>query len=65
MAVVSEQEYMHILGDLERLTTKLMALEQENRRLFVNLQKVNVEKAQQHQELTQRVQQLELALITL
>ena len=65
MAVVSEQEYMHILGDLERLTTKFMALEQENRRLFVNLQKVNVEKAQQHQELTQRVQQLELALITL
>ena len=56
---------MRVLGDLERLTTKFMALEQENQRLLGDLQQVNVEKAQQHEELTQRVHQLEAALITL
>ena len=65
MAAISEQEYMRVLGDLERLTTKFMALEQENQRLLGDLQQVNVEKAQQHEELTQRVHQLEAALITL
>ena len=58
MAAISEQEYMRVLGDLERLTTKFMALEQENQRLLGDLQQVNVEKAQQHEELTQRVHQL-------
>ena len=65
MATISEQEYMRVLGDLERLTTKFMASEQENQRLLGDLQQVNVEKAQQHEELTQRVHQLEAALITL
>ena len=65
MAAVSEQEYMRVLGELERLNTKFMALEQENQRLLGDLQQVNVEKAQQHEELTQRVHQLEVALITL
>ena len=65
MAAISEQEYMRVLGDLERLTTKFMALEQENQRLLGDLQQVNVEKAQQHEELTQRVHQLEATLITL
>ena len=65
MATISEQEYMRVLGDLERLTTKFMALEQENQRLLGDLQQVNVEKAQQHEELTQRVHQLEATLITL
>ena len=65
MAAISEQEYMRVLGDLERVTTKFMALEQENQRLLGDLQQVNVEKAQQHEELTQRVHQLEAALITL
>ena len=53
---------MRVLGDLEHLTTKFMALEQENQRLLGDLQQVNVEKAQQHEELTQRVHQLEVAL---
>ena len=65
MAAISEQEYMRVLGDLERLTTKFMALEQENQRFLRDLQQVNVEKAQQHEELTQRVHQLEATLITL
>ena len=51
---------MHVLGYLECLTTNFMAFEQENQRLLGDLQQVNVEKAQQHEELTQKVHQLEL-----
>ena len=64
MASVSEQEYMCVLGELERLNTKFMASEQENQRLLGDLQQVNVKNAQQ-EELTQRIHQLEAALITL
>ena len=60
MATISEQAYMHVLGYLECLTTNFMAFEQENQRLLGDLQQVNVEKAQQHEELTQKVHQLEL-----
>ena len=53
MAAVTKQEYMRVLGEHERLNTKFMALEQENQRLLGDLQQVNVEKAQQQEELTQ------------
>ena len=41
------------------LTTKFVALEQENQKLLVDLQHVSTKKAQQHEELSHRVQQLE------
>ena len=65
MGAVSEQEYMRILGNLEHLTTKFMVLDKENQRLIGDLQEVNIEKPPQHEELTQRVHQLEVTLITL
>ena len=34
MAAISEQVYMRVLGELECLNTKFMALEQENQRLL-------------------------------
>ena len=65
MAVIREQEYVHIPGDLECLTTKFMALEQENQFLLRDLQQVNAKKAQQHDELTHKVHQFEVTHITL
>ena len=41
------------------LTNNFVALEQENQKLLVDLQHVSTEKAQQHEELSHRVQQLE------
>ena len=38
MATISEQDYNCVLGDLECLTTKFMALEQENQRLLRDFQ---------------------------
>jgi hypothetical protein len=46
------------------LTTKFVALEQENQKFLGDLQQVSVEKAQ-HEELSQRVQQLELVVLSL
>jgi hypothetical protein len=40
-----------------------VALEQENQRLLGDLQQVTAEKAQQHEELSQRVHQLEITLM--
>jgi hypothetical protein len=59
MESVSKQEYMRVLSELDMLTTKFVALEQENQKLLVDLQHVSTEKAQQHEELSHRVQQLE------
>ena len=42
-----------------------MVLEQANQKLLMDLHHVNVEEAQQHEELTQWVQQLKATLITL
>jgi hypothetical protein len=55
MESFSKQEYMRVLSELDMLTNKFVALEQENQRLLGNLQQVTVEKAQQHEELSQRV----------
>ena len=65
METVSKQEYDRILSELDLLTTKFLALEQENQKLLGDLQQVSVEKAQQHEELSKRVQQLELVVLSL
>jgi hypothetical protein len=65
METVSKQEYDRILSELDLLTTKFVALEHENQKLLGDLQQVSVEKAQQHEELSQRVQQLELVVLSL
>ena len=65
METVNKQEYIHILSELDLLTTKFVALEQENQKLLGDLQQVSVEKAQQHEELSKRVQQLEAIVLSL
>ena len=65
MAFVSQQEYQSVLSEFECLKEKFMALEQENHRLLGDLQQVTMEKRQQHEELTLRVQQLEANIISL
>ena len=47
------------------LTNKLVAVEHENQRLLGDLQQVSAEKAQQYEELPQRVHQLEATILTL
>jgi hypothetical protein len=59
MESVSKQEYMRVLSELDMLTTKFVALEQENKKLLVDLQHVYTKKTQQNEELSHRVQQLE------
>ena len=51
MATISDEEYMHVLIDLEHIKTKFMASKEENQRLLRDLQ-VNVEKAQKTLEFT-------------
>ena len=65
MESVSKQEYMRVISELDLLTTKFVALEQENHKLLGDLQQLTVEKAQQHDELSQRVHQLETTLLSL
>ena len=65
MESVSKQEYMRVLSELDMLTTKFVALEQENHRLLGDLQQVSTEKAHQYEELSQRVHQLEATILTL
>ena len=59
MESVSKQEYMRVLSELDMRTNKFVALEQENQKLLVDLQHVSTEKAQQHEELSYQVEQLE------
>ena len=65
METVSKQEYTRILSELDLLTTKFVALEQENQKLLGDLQHMSDEKAQQHEELSRQVQQLELLVLSL
>ena len=65
MESVSKQEYMRVLSELDMLTNKFVALEQENQRLLGDLQHVSTEKAQQYEELSQRVRQLEATILSL
>ena len=63
MESISKQEYMRVLSELDMLTTKFVALEQENQRLLGDLQQVSVEKVQQFGELLQWMHQLEATLL--
>ena len=65
METINKQEYIRILSELDLLTTKFVTLEQENKKLLGDLQQVSVEKAQQHEELSKRVQQLEVVVLSL
>ena len=65
MESVSKQEYMRVLSKLDMLTNKFVALEHENQRLFGDLQHVRAEKAQQYEELSQWVHQLEVTILSL
>jgi outer membrane murein-binding lipoprotein Lpp len=65
METISKREYNRILSELDLLTTKFVALEQENEKLLRDLQQASIEKAQQQEELSKRVQQLELVVLSL
>ena len=65
MEVISKQEYLHVLLELDLITTKFIALKQENRRFLWDLQQLSVEKEQQYDQLSQQVQKLELILLSL
>ena len=54
MESVSKQEYMRVLSELDMLSTKFVALEQENQILLGHLQQVSAEKVHQFEELSQR-----------
>ena len=62
---MSKEEYMRVLSELDMLTNKFMALEQENQRLIGDLQHVSAEKAQQYEEISQRLHQLEATILSL
>ena len=65
MESVRKQEYMCVLSELDMFMTKFVALEQENHRLLRELQHLSTEKAQQYEELSKRVHQLEVTILTL
>ena len=65
MESLSKQEYMRVLSELYMLMNKFVALEHENQRLLEDLQHVTAEKAQQYEELSQRVRQLEATILSL
>ena len=56
---------MRVLSELDMLTTKFVALEQENQRLIRDLQHVSTEKPRQYEELSTRVHQLEGTILVL
>ena len=65
MEPVSREEYMRVLSELDCLSTKFIALEQENQKLLADLQQVSTDKVQHYNELSQRVHELELTLLSL
>ena len=65
MEFVTKQEYMCVLSELDMLTTKFVALEQENQRLLGDLKHVSADKAQQYEKLSKRVHQLKAPILTL
>ena len=57
---------MRVISELDMLTTKFIALEQENQKLLIDSHHVSTEKVQQHDKLShglhkqsQRMQQLD------
>ena len=64
MEAVSKHENMHVLSELDMITTKFVALEQEIHRLE-DLQQVSTEKTPQYEGLPQWVHQLETTTLSL
>ena len=56
---------MRIILELDMRTNIFVAFEHENQRLLGDLQHVTTEKAQQYEELSQRVHQLEATILLL
>ena len=65
MESVIKQEYKRVHSELDMLTNKFVALEHETQRILGYLQHVIAEKAQQYEELSQRVHQLEATILSL
>ena len=58
MELVSKEEYTCVISEPDLLSNKFVDLEQENQKLLGDLQQVSAKKAQQHEELLERVPQL-------
>ena len=54
MESISKQEYIQVISELEHLANQFVILEQENERLFRDLQQVSIEKTQQYGSLHQQ-----------
>ena len=65
MAAINSEEYLTLVAEMENLKSKFASLEVENQRLLGDLQKVTIEKQQQQEEFTRRVQQLESTIVVL
>ena len=65
MVTSNLQEFIAHVAEMENLKTKFASLELENQRLLGDLQKVTMEKQQQQEEFTRRVQQLESTIVVL
>ena len=66
MAAINSEEYLTLIVEMENLKSKLTYLELENQRQILrDLQKVTMEKQQQQEDFTQRVQQLVLTIVVL
>ena len=65
MAIINSEEYITLVVEMENIKSKFASLELENQRLLGDLQKVTMEKQQQQEEFTRRVQQLESTIVIL
>ena len=65
MGPSNPQEFLALVAEMENLKTKFASLELENQRLLGDLQKVTMEKQQQQEKFTWRVQQLESTIVVL
>ena len=65
MAIINSEEYLTLVAEMENIKSKFASLELENQRLLGDLQKVTMEKQQQQEEFTRRVQQLESTIVIL
>ena len=65
MVAINSEEYLTLVAEMENIKSKFASLELENQRLLGDLQKVTLEKQQQEEEFTWRVQQLESTIVIL
>ena len=65
MAASNTQKYLVVVAEQANLKAKFTSLELEKQRLLGDLQKVTVEKQQQQDDFTRRVQQFESTIVAL